>query len=120
MSRRAPIGCALGLLCSLAFAPAAFAASPERLPSVPTSRECPQVLVPELFPGGSSSAPEEIDIFGRGAPSCGQAVHLLRLAPTRIASGRWGRVGAWRCVWKVALEECRRGSVRLFASNPGD
>ena len=109
-----------GLLCSLALAPAALAACPERLPAVPRTRECPQVPVPELYPGGPESGPQEIDIFGRGAPSCGQAVRLLRLAPTRIAIGRWGHVGAWRCVWILASEECRHGSVRLFADNPGD
>jgi hypothetical protein len=108
-----------GVLC---FAPLAVAASPERFPASGPHRSCPFVKVPEIYPGQEADGigPQEIDVFGHGAPSCGQADHLLRVAPTRVPEHHWGRVNGWRCVWEVAWEECKRGGVRVYASSPGD
>jgi hypothetical protein len=101
---------------------AALGASPESFPRVGPSRTCPQATVPQIYPGYPPGGirPQEIDIFGRDGPSCAQAIRLLRLAPTKVAQHRWGRVGTWRCVWQVAWEECKRAAVRVYASNPGD
>jgi hypothetical protein len=105
----AVIGSSFGCWASIA-----LAASPERFPMSGPHQSCPFVSVPQIYPGSRPSAigPQEIDLFGRGAPSCAQADHLLRVAPVRITERRWGRVNGWHCVWEVGFEECKRGSVR--------
>lgn len=106
----------------VSFASLAVAASPARLPSTNPHKSCPQVSIPQIYPGYDRSGigPQEVDLYGRGWPSCSAADHLLRVAPKRIPEHRWGLISGWRCVWEVSYEECKRGDVRVFAVNPGD
>jgi hypothetical protein len=97
-------------------------ASPEPFPTAERHWGCPQVRVPEIYPGYPSNGIglQEIDLFGRHVPTCARADHLMRLVPTRIPKHRWGRMDGWRCVWVAAWEECKRSTTRVYASDPGD
>jgi hypothetical protein len=92
-------------------------------PSTSETRNCPQVLIPNLYPNPKNPIHYgvlEIDVFGRPAPTCKAADRQLNLVPTKLARGKWGRVGSWRCFWALYVAECKRGQVQIDAVNPGD
>jgi hypothetical protein len=113
----------LAILSTALATAVAIAAGFTGFPHTPETRDCPQVLVRNLYPyprNPNYYTLMEIDVFGQPAPTCRKVVSQLNLVPSRLRIGKWGRVYGWRCFWEYYLAECLRGHIQIDAVNPGD